>query len=148
VRAQNDPLFPVPGTPRELGPDDAPGNSLPVLASPGADQKLSAFPLLGHADRMTLDPDQEELFTEPSPPPDTVFVNERVSFQTEDQQRMILVHGVVFAHYSPYKIARLKPTLWSSYSNPDMPIRTTWPVVSVTRLAPCVASRGGSNPED
>ncbi|MBV9483749.1 MAG: hypothetical protein JO249_23810 [Acidobacteria bacterium] len=49
---------------------------------------------------MTLNPDQEQLFIDPSPSPNTVFVNERVSFQTEDQQRMILVHGVVFSHYS------------------------------------------------
>ena len=49
---------------------------------------------------MTLNPDQEHLFTDPSPRPGTAFVNERVSFQTEDQQRVILVHGIVFAHYS------------------------------------------------
>ena len=49
---------------------------------------------------MTLNPDQEQLFTDPSLGPNTVFVNERVSFQTVDQQRMILVQGVVFSHYS------------------------------------------------
>ena len=71
------------------------------LAYPGADQKLSAFLLLGHAwPGMTLNPDQEQLFTDPSPGSNTVFVNERVSFQTENHQRLILVQGVVFSHYS------------------------------------------------
>ena len=71
------------------------------LAYPGADQKLSAFSLTGACwPGMTLNPDQELLFTDPSPGSNTVFVNERVSFQTENQQRLILVQGVVFSHYS------------------------------------------------
>ena len=49
---------------------------------------------------MTLAPRQEKLFVDPSPVPHTVFVNDRVSFQTEDNQRVILVHGIVFSHYS------------------------------------------------
>jgi len=49
---------------------------------------------------MTWNPHQEKLFPDPCPSPNTVLVNERVSFQTEDQQRLILVHGVVFSHYS------------------------------------------------
>jgi len=71
------------------------------LAYPGADQKLSAFSLTGACwPGMTLNPDQEQLFTDPSPGSNTVFVNERVSFQTENHQRLILVQGVVFSHYS------------------------------------------------
>jgi len=35
----------------------------------------------------------------------TVFVNDRVCIQTEEKQRVVFVHGVVFAHYSS-KIAR------------------------------------------
>src|SRR6202165_3989051 len=49
---------------------------------------------------MTLMPQQEKLFVDSSPVPHTVFVNDRVSFQTEDNQRVILVHGIVFSHYS------------------------------------------------
>jgi hypothetical protein len=49
---------------------------------------------------MTLNPDQEPLFSDPSPSPNNVFVNQCVSCQTQDLQRMILVHGVVFSHYS------------------------------------------------
>jgi DNA-binding CsgD family transcriptional regulator len=49
---------------------------------------------------MTLTPQQEKLFVDTAPVPPTVFVNDRVSFQTEDNQRVILVHGIVFSHYS------------------------------------------------
>src|SRR5216684_978462 len=49
---------------------------------------------------MTLTPQQEKLFVDPAPVPPTVFVNDRVSFQTEDNQRVILVHGIVFSHYA------------------------------------------------
>ena len=45
-------------------------------------------------------PEQNKLFTDVSPLAPTGFVNDRVSFQTEDNQRVILVHGVVFSHYS------------------------------------------------
>jgi DNA-binding CsgD family transcriptional regulator len=43
---------------------------------------------------------QTELLPAPAPPPDTVFVNDSVSFQTEGKQRIILVHGMFFSHYS------------------------------------------------
>ena len=46
-----------------------------------------------------MPPQQEELLSFPPPPSDTVYVNDRVSFQTEGAQRVISVHGVVFAHY-------------------------------------------------
>src|SRR5437867_2756188 len=42
---------------------------------------------------------QKKLLSFPSPPSGTVFVNEHVSFRTEDTCRVISVHGVVFAHY-------------------------------------------------
>jgi DNA-binding CsgD family transcriptional regulator len=45
-------------------------------------------------------PPQQELFTCPTPTPGTVFVNDRVCIQTEEKQRVVFVHGVVFAHYS------------------------------------------------
>ena len=43
---------------------------------------------------------QKELLSCPPPPDGTVHVNGRVSFRTEGTQRVISVHGVVFAHYS------------------------------------------------
>jgi hypothetical protein len=43
---------------------------------------------------------QEEPFPRPIPNPGTVFVNDRVSFQTEEKQRVVLVHGIIFSHYS------------------------------------------------
>ena len=46
-----------------------------------------------------MDPQQKELLSFPPPPPGTVFVSDRVSFRTEGTQRVISVHGVVFAHY-------------------------------------------------
>jgi DNA-binding CsgD family transcriptional regulator len=49
---------------------------------------------------MSLAPAQKELFACPVPTSDTVFVNDRVWFQTEEKQRVVFVHGVVFAHYS------------------------------------------------
>ena len=36
----------------------------------------------------------------PPPPSGTVYVNDGVSFRTEETQRVISVHGVVFAHYT------------------------------------------------
>ena len=48
---------------------------------------------------MSPSPEQKQLFASLCPASNTVFVNERVSFQTEDQQRVILVHRVVFSHY-------------------------------------------------
>ena len=43
---------------------------------------------------------QQELLSCPPPPSGTVYVNDRVSFRAEGIQRVISVHGVVFAHYS------------------------------------------------
>ena len=45
-------------------------------------------------------PEQSKLFTDDCPVATTGFVNDRVSFQIEDNQRVILVHGVIFSHYS------------------------------------------------
>jgi hypothetical protein len=44
-------------------------------------------------------PLQKELFACPSPTSGTVFINDRVCFQTEEKQRVVFVQGVVFAHY-------------------------------------------------
>jgi hypothetical protein len=49
---------------------------------------------------MRLAPPQKELFACPPLTPGTVFVNDRVCIQTEEKQRVVFVHGVVFAHYS------------------------------------------------
>jgi DNA-binding CsgD family transcriptional regulator len=49
---------------------------------------------------MSSAPYREELFTCPAPISGTVFVNDRVCVQTEGDQRVISVHGVVFSHYS------------------------------------------------
>src|SRR6266403_3219700 len=43
---------------------------------------------------------QKELFAHPAPPPATIFVNDRVCVQTEQGQRVLFVHGIVFSHYS------------------------------------------------
>src|SRR5258706_3187213 len=45
-------------------------------------------------------PYEEELFTCATEISGTVFVNDRVCVQTEEDQRVISVHGVVFSHYS------------------------------------------------
>lgn len=69
----------------------------------GADLKLSAFSNLGGRaclEAMSSAPYEKELFPHLSPHPGTVFVNDRVCFQTEEDQRVISVHGVVFSHYS------------------------------------------------
>ena len=44
-------------------------------------------------------PQQEEFESFAAAPGSTVYVSERVSFRTEGTQRVICVHGVVFAHY-------------------------------------------------
>ena len=46
-----------------------------------------------------MPPQQQELLSCPPPPSGTVYVNDQVSFRTEGTQRVISVHGVVFAHY-------------------------------------------------
>jgi transposase len=48
---------------------------------------------------MSSAPFQQELFTHPTGPSGTVFVNDRVCVQTEEDQRVLTVHGVVFSHY-------------------------------------------------
>jgi DNA-binding CsgD family transcriptional regulator len=47
-----------------------------------------------------VSPQQAELLSCPPPPSGTVYVNDQVSLRTEATQRVISVHGVVFAHYS------------------------------------------------
>lgn len=62
-------------------------------------------------------PQQQELLSCPPPPNGTVYVNDRVSFRTEGTQRVICVHGVVFAHYSVEDSAAeayAMITLWES----------------------------------
>src|SRR5258707_14118101 len=48
---------------------------------------------------MSPPPPQKELFARPTPTPGTVFVNDRVCVQTEEEQRVVFVHGIVFSHY-------------------------------------------------
>jgi hypothetical protein len=43
--------------------------------------------------------EQKKLLSFPLPPDGTVYVNDRVSFRTEATERVVSVHGVVFAHY-------------------------------------------------
>src|SRR3989442_5257537 len=43
--------------------------------------------------------EQTELLAIPPSPDGSVFVSDSVSFRTEGTQRVICVHGVVFAHY-------------------------------------------------
>ena len=43
--------------------------------------------------------EQRLLLSFPPPPNGTIYVNDRVSFRTEGTERVISVHGVVFAHY-------------------------------------------------
>jgi DNA-binding CsgD family transcriptional regulator len=43
---------------------------------------------------------QKELFTHPARSSGTVFVNDRVCVETEQGQRVLFVHGIVFSHYS------------------------------------------------
>src|SRR5229473_3551097 len=49
---------------------------------------------------MSSAPYQEELFTRPKAISGNVLVHECVCIQTEENQRVISVHGVVFSHYS------------------------------------------------
>ncbi len=43
---------------------------------------------------------QKELFARPAPTPGTIFLNDRVFVETEQGQRVLFVHGIVFSHYS------------------------------------------------
>src|SRR5438132_10630689 len=47
-----------------------------------------------------MHPEQKELLSIPPPPDGAIYVSDQVSFRTEGTQRVISVHGVVFAHYS------------------------------------------------
>ena len=49
---------------------------------------------------MNPDAHTSDLFPDFSPVPQMVFVNDAVSLQIEADQRVILVHGVVYSHYS------------------------------------------------
>jgi hypothetical protein len=49
---------------------------------------------------MNSAPVPSDLFPDFSPVPQMVFVNDSVSLQSEADQRVILVHGVVYSHYS------------------------------------------------
>src|SRR5437667_12849057 len=67
----------------------------------GADQNLSAFCQAEAFYRsMNSSPDQRDLFPGVVPAPQMAFVSDRVSFQTEAKQRVILLHGVAYSHYS------------------------------------------------
>jgi hypothetical protein len=46
-----------------------------------------------------MSPQQKHLLSFPPPPSGTTFVNDHVSFRTEETRRVVSVHGVVFAHY-------------------------------------------------
>jgi len=64
-----------------------------------------------------VSPQQEELLSYPPPPSGTVCVNDRVCFRTEGTQRVVSVHGVVFAHYGVEDRAAeayAMVTLWES----------------------------------
>ena len=61
--------------------------------------------------------EQKKLLSFPAPPDGTVYVNDRVSFRTEGTERVICVHGVVFAHYGTGDRAAeayTMVTLWES----------------------------------
>src|SRR5271170_2544723 len=49
---------------------------------------------------MSPAPPQKELFARPALTPGTIFVNDRVCAETEQSQRVLFVHGIVFSHYS------------------------------------------------
>jgi transposase len=48
---------------------------------------------------MSPAPRPKEFFARPTPTPGTVFVNDRVCVQTEEEQRVVFVHGIIFSHY-------------------------------------------------
>jgi len=49
---------------------------------------------------MSPAPPQKELFPRPAPTPGTIFVNDRVCVETEQGQRVLFAHSIVFSHYS------------------------------------------------
>src|SRR5438093_8719581 len=73
------------------------------FALQGADQNLSVFFLRKAGTSyppMNPDAHTSDLFPDFSPVPQMVFVNDSVSLPTEADQRVILVHGVVYSHSS------------------------------------------------
>ena len=61
--------------------------------------------------------EEKKLLTFPLPPDGAVHVNDRVSFRTEGTERVVSVHGVVFAHYGiedRVAEAYTMNTLWES----------------------------------
>src|SRR5258708_11057283 len=65
--------------------------------------------------------EQKELLSFPPLPSGTVYVNDHVGFRTEATERMISVHGVVFAHYDigdRAAEAYTMITLWEPMSMP------------------------------
>jgi transposase len=61
--------------------------------------------------------EQKQLLSFPPPPSGTVYVNDQVSFRTEGTERVLSVHGVVFAHYDAEdRVAEAYSmiTLWES----------------------------------
>jgi DNA-binding CsgD family transcriptional regulator len=49
---------------------------------------------------MSPAPPQKELFARPVPTAGTILVNDHVCVETEQGQRVLFVHGIVFSHYS------------------------------------------------
>jgi len=64
---------------------------------------------------MSPAPPQKELFARPVPTPGTIFVNDGVCVETEQGQRVLFVHGIVFSHYS------MKDRSAEAYANSQMP---------------------------
>jgi transposase len=66
----------------------------------GAHQKLSAFLIfLWQALWPAMSPEQKNLLEFYAPPRGVLVVNDRVSIHTEGCHRVVLVHGVIVAHY-------------------------------------------------
>jgi len=96
---------------------------------------------------MNPDADTSDLFPDFSPIPQMVLVNDSVSLQTEADQRVILVHGVVYSHYSR-EDRTAEAYAWFRCTNPDTSIRTIWRARSVTPREPCAASSSACTQED
>ncbi len=96
---------------------------------------------------MNSAPDPSNLFPDFSPVPQMVFVNERVSFQTEETSASFLSMASSTLT-TPGRIAPPKPMPWFRCTNPDTPIRTIWHARSVTPREPCAASKSARIRED
>jgi transposase len=55
--------------------------------------------VLWQASWLAMSPEQQVLFDFCTPPPGVLVVNDRVSIHTEGFHRVVLVHGVIVAHY-------------------------------------------------